>query len=224
MALASNQLSLVIPTSDGPLEGVLLYADNVCAEAGVLLCPPHPLLAGNMDNNVVRAVASRCAGLGLAVLLFNYRAVGRSFRPEPELPLFEYWHRLDTAGDFTAIIEDAQAVLQLSRRYFQRQHLIGYSFGAYIAAGLIDQTTASYTAITPPLMEHDFSPLNDLAVPGLLVEAENEPLLAPSQSLIGANHILRRTLADTDHFFLGREEELAGMVAGFVAEHSPGPQ
>lgn len=217
MALPYHQLALAIPTPDGALEGLLLYTNEASSEAGVLLCPPHPLLAGNLENNVVQAVAAHCAGRGLPVLLFNYRAVGRSFRPAPELPLFEYWHRLDTAGTFGAVIADARAAQAFSHRYMKRLHLIGYSFGAFIACHLIDEATASYTAITPPLMEHDFSPLANLAIPGLIVAAENEPLLADHHAFALPRTIRHQTLPATDHFFLGHEAALARTIGDFLS-------
>lgn len=221
MSLPYHQLALAIPTPGGPLEGLLLYAeDGMASDTGVLLCPPHPLLAGNLDNNVVRAVASHCAGLGLPVLLFNYRAVGKSFRPEPELPLFEYWHRLDTAGDFNAVIADAKAAQAFSRRYFQQLHLVGYSFGAFIAINLIDQATLSYTAITPPLMEYDFSLLANFAVPGLIIEAAEEALLADNTTFAPSKKIRRHTVMGADHFFLGHEEEVARLTGDFLGNPS----
>lgn len=210
-----HRLAVSIPGPEGVLEGNLWYTDGKAGQEGVLLCPPHPLLAGNMENNVVQAVAARCAALGLPVLLFNYRAVGKSFRPEPDLPLFEYWHRLDQEGIFSSVISDSLAVMAFCRRYFQRVHLVGYSFGAFIALNLMDAEPITFTAIAPPLAERDFSRLSTLSLPGLLITAAEDTLLkdradlAPStfQSLV---------LQGTDHFFLGREEEVAQAVSGFI--------
>ena len=50
-------VQLAIPGSYGQLEGRLLYREESENGIGAILCPPHPLLAGNMDNNVVQAVA-----------------------------------------------------------------------------------------------------------------------------------------------------------------------
>ena len=220
MIAECHRLAVSIPVSEGILEGELWYTDENPGQVGVLLCPPHPLLAGNMENNVVQAVAAHCAGLGLPVLLFNYRAVGKSFKPEPDLPLFEYWHRLDQEGSFASVINDSQAVLTFYRRYFQRVHLIGYSFGAFIALNLLAdgaQGAISYAAIAPPIAERDFSRLASLSLPGLLVSAAEDILLQDRDNLILPSTVQRLMLLDTNHFFLGREEEVAQMVGNFLA-------
>jgi alpha/beta superfamily hydrolase len=212
-------LTVSIPGPEGVLEGNLWYTDGEPGQVGVLLCPPHPLLAGNMENNVVQAVAARCAALGLPVLLFNYRGVGKSFKPEPDLPLFEYWHRLDQEGAFSSVISDSQAVLPFCRRYFQQVHLVGYSFGAFIALNLLAngaQGPISYTAIAPPLEERDFSRLASLSLPGLLVAAAEDTLLKDRTDLILPLTVQRLILQGTDHFFLGREEEVAQIVGNFI--------
>lgn len=212
-------LAVSIPGPEGVLEGNLWYTEGKPRGEGVLLCPPHPLLAGNMENNVVQAVAAQCAGLGLPVLLFNYRGVGKSFKPEPDLPLFEYWHRLDQEGTFSAVISDSQAVLAFCHRYFQRVHLIGYSFGAFIALNLLANGTQgpiSYTAIAPPLAERDFTQIASLSLPGLLITAEEDILLKERADLVLPPTLRRLTLHDTDHFFLGREAEVAQAIGDFI--------
>mgnify|MGYP001202573584 CR=1 FL=1 len=209
-------LAVSIPGPEGVLEGNLWYTDGEPGQEGVLLCPPHPLLAGNMENNVVQAVAARCAGLGLPVLLFNYRGVGKSFKPEPDLPLFEYWHRLDQESTFSSVISDSQAVMAFCRRYFQRVHLVGYSFGAFIALNLAVEGSTSYTAIAPPLAERNFVLLSTLTLPGLLITAAEDLLLKDRAELALPSTFQRLVLEETDHFFLGREEEVAQAVGTFI--------
>lgn len=214
-----HSLAVSIPGPDGVLEGNLWYTEGDPGQKGVLLCPPHPLLAGNMENNVVQAVAAHCAGLGLPVLLFNYRGVGKSFKPEPDLPLFEYWHRLDQEGTFASVISDTRAVLAFCRRYFQQVHLVGYSFGAFIALNLLAEKAEgpiSYTAIAPPLAERDFTRLATLALPGLLITAAEDILLKERNELVLPPTFQRIILEETDHFFLEREEEVAEAVGDFI--------
>ena len=212
-----HRLAVSIPGPEGVLEGNLWYTEGKPGGEGVLLYPPHPLLAGNMENNVVQAVATHCAALGLPVLLFNYRGVGKSFKPEPDLPLFEYWHRLDQEGSFTSVISDSRAVMAFCRRYFQRVHLVGYSFGAFIALNLMDAEPITFTAIAPPLAERNFSRLSTLRLPGLLVTAAEDTLLKDRADLALPPTFQRLVLRDTDHFFLGREEEVAQAVGGFIS-------
>ncbi|KHE94229.1 MAG: hypothetical protein SCABRO_00002, partial [Candidatus Scalindua brodae] len=51
--------------SDGlNLEGVLSYDENIINPPMVLLCPPHPHLGGDMENNVITALGNVLAENG----------------------------------------------------------------------------------------------------------------------------------------------------------------
>ena len=45
---------------------------------GVVICHPHPLYGGNMDNNVVLSLSFALAQEGFVTLRFNFRGVGNS--------------------------------------------------------------------------------------------------------------------------------------------------
>ena len=78
-----DAVSTRIPTLEGVLEARVIYDPGNEGPGGALLCPPHPLLAGNIDNNVAMSVARCVAGAGVPVVAFNYRGVGASFQPDP---------------------------------------------------------------------------------------------------------------------------------------------
>ena len=65
-----HMVQLSIPGCCGQLEGRLYYGENSTEGVGTVVCPPHPLLAGNMDNNVIQAVCQAVAG-HMPVLTFN---------------------------------------------------------------------------------------------------------------------------------------------------------
>jgi len=68
---------VAIPAGAGlALEGALAMPPETLA--GVVVCHPHPLYGGDMDNPVVVRVQEVCAELGLATLRFNFRGVGGS--------------------------------------------------------------------------------------------------------------------------------------------------
>ena len=210
MTTETFNTELAIPCQVGALEARILYRENT-ASCGVIICPPHPLLAGNMDNNVVQALAKTLCK-HFPVLLFNYQGVGKSSSSEPDLTLFEFWDRLDASGDFSAIISDSRTVVNWSRKLFPQNHLIGYSFGALMAMHVAEkEQTASLTAITPPLNAYDFSALHHLQTPVTLFLAEQDDLVQ-SGAFVQHHKIPVITLSGTDHFFRTREKELAGLV------------
>jgi alpha/beta superfamily hydrolase len=206
---------VTIPGLCGQLEGQLLYSSEEASGPGSIICPPHPLLAGNLDNNVVQAVAKKMAA-SMPVLLFNYPAVGKSTSPRLDLPLFEYWHALDQRNDYELIIEEVTKVVAWSAGYFDRFHLVGYSFGAHMALTAITPQTLSYTAIAPPLSACDFTSLQALPIPVHLITAQNDSLLAAPPQLPEQKNITRTIIKGADHFFLKREEEIAAQIAGFI--------
>lgn len=205
-------VEVILPGIYGNLEGRLLYSQEEEAGAGLILFPPHPLLAGNMDNNVVQAVARRMATF-MPVLLFNYPAVGNSYRPRPDLPLFEYWNTLDQHGTYETVIKEARQVIAESSRYFPRYHLAGYSFGAVMALAALTPAALSYTAIAPPLAEHDFSRLATLSLPVCIIRAERDDLLATPSNLPSGGNVLISSIKGSDHFFLQREQAVADHLA-----------
>ena len=212
---ALHVVQLSIPGGSGQLEGRLLFREETTQAAGAIFCPPHPLLAGNMDNNVVQAVANQVARI-MPVLLFNYPAVGTSTSPRPDLPLFEVWHRLDQRRDYGPVIEAVRQVIAWSSSYFRCYHLIGYSFGACMALAALTAAALSYTAIAPPLAEEDFSALPTLSLPVCLITAGQEALLAAPGSCPAQPRITLIRIDGADHFFRNREEVLAGRILQFL--------
>src|ERR671922_3090318 len=66
-------------TADGvSCEGIITHPDGISQAPGLVICHPHPLYGGDMENNVVRGMAEAFAAAGFVVLRFNFRGVGRS--------------------------------------------------------------------------------------------------------------------------------------------------
>jgi len=91
------------------------------ATSMVLVCHPHPLFGGTMDNKVVTTVAQAFTRLGHSAIRFNYRGVGGS---EGQFD--------DSQGE----VADALAVARyaIGELGIDQIYLAGFSFGAYIAA------------------------------------------------------------------------------------------
>ncbi|MEN8258306.1 MAG: hypothetical protein ABFS09_10645 [Thermodesulfobacteriota bacterium] len=215
MAMDFNCTEVTIPCECGQLEGRLLSKSDAQQGPGLIICPPHPLLAGTMDNNVVQAIAHAMVAT-MPVLLFNYRAVGKSSHPQPDLTLLEYWHGLDERKEYGAVIREVGQVMEWSLGYFADFHLLGYSFGSYIALQAMNSQALSYTAISPPLAEHDFSALENLKRPGYVILAEKDEFLEGAVQQVPENVHCLQILKGADHLFIKREGEVAARVADFL--------
>jgi len=66
----------VIPVAHGGLEAIL--REPAAPIAAAVVCHPHPLHGGTMNNNVVYRTAKALVDAGVAALRFNFRGVGGS--------------------------------------------------------------------------------------------------------------------------------------------------
>ena len=82
------------------------------SNCGVLLCSPQPFLGGDLDNNVLRALATAIAGRGRPCLRFNYRSVGASHDVDARESRFDYWRRVEEAKAHDAVHADARRALE----------------------------------------------------------------------------------------------------------------
>jgi len=121
----AERLSLAGPA--GPLQALIETAVTEVegpqpVSAFAVVCHPHPLYGGTMDNKVVYTVARALEQLGAPAIRFNFRGVGASAGSYDE-------GRGETA--------DALAVIAYGRRRWPHAALwlAGFSFGGAVAVG-----------------------------------------------------------------------------------------
>src|SRR5262245_51931249 len=107
------------------------------ARAGLVVCHPHPLYGGDMDNPVVVRAAEVGRETGLSTLRFNFRGTGRS---------------TGSHGGGTAEMADVQAGLAALAEGLPGGApvgLAGYSFGAWVAARVAAEDPRPLGLIAP---------------------------------------------------------------------------
>jgi alpha/beta superfamily hydrolase len=109
--------SLFLEGPTGRLEALLEEPDHRAPRLAAVVCHPHPLYGGTMQNKVVYRLARGLRRAGTVVLRFNFRGVGQSQGEH---------------GYMAGEIEDARAALQYLRaRYPELPFaLAGFSFGS----------------------------------------------------------------------------------------------
>ena len=71
--------SVLLPGPAGAIELACALPAAEIARAGVaIVCHPHPLQGGTMHNKVVTIIERSLLELGLVVVRFNFRGVGKS--------------------------------------------------------------------------------------------------------------------------------------------------
>lgn len=115
--MARHIESLFLEGPVGRLEALLEEPDHRAPRLAAVVCHPHPLYGGTMQNKVVYRLARGLRRAGTVVLRFNFRGVGQSQGEH---------------GYMTGEIEDARTALEhLRARYPQLPFaLAGFSFGS----------------------------------------------------------------------------------------------
>jgi len=201
---------------DLKLEGILELVSHASLEIpgpGVVLCHPHPLYGGRMDNNVTQAISMALANRGVTALRFNFRGVDRS---EGTFDGGEGETRDALAA--VSYLADREEVSP------SRIGMMGYSFGGAIAlkAALSGEEVKAVAAVSPaglPVFE-------DHPVPRLIICGSRDEIVSTSAILeeeedikgaSGAGHI--QLVDGADHFWWGYEEKLGQSIANFFENY-----
>ncbi|MEK9711198.1 MAG: alpha/beta fold hydrolase [Thalassolituus sp.] len=112
-----EEKAVSIPVEDFTLEGLASGDDTT---TGLVMCHPHPLFSGTMQNKVVTTVIRTAADLGWGTLRFNFRGTGKSGGVHD--------HGVGEQEDVAAAVAYAREVLG-----WKRVILAGFSFGAGLA-------------------------------------------------------------------------------------------
>jgi len=202
-------------SDDLTLEGVLFLPEEASGVPGLVICHPHPLHGGDMDNNVVMALAAAFAGAGYAVLRFNFRGVGWSGGRYGD----GIGEQADAKGALTYMA--AQSAINPDRLL-----LAGYSFGARVALTVApaDPRVQGIIAIAPPMRQADWPGLDAYRAPKLFLCGDADPV-CPREAITTLVARLPEPkrlsiLPGTDHFFLGQERTLGQQAVRLVQELS----
>lgn len=196
------------------LEGVVHSGGTEDAHPGIVVCHPHPLYGGDMDNIVVMAVCQAFARTGMTALRFNFRGVGGSG---------------GNHGEGVAEQQDVRAaldyLLSLPGVDAERVGLAGYSFGALVAAAVAPAYTRlrALALISPPARALDGSKLATLAAARLIAVGDSDQFAPEAELRRIADSMPQPTelvvVAGADHFWMGRTAELARQVADFFSRY-----
>jgi hypothetical protein len=203
-------MDVTIPSSGVALEGIFWSASNEAVEAAsqysplrvAVVCHPHPQYGGTMHNKVVFRAGRALQELGMAVLRFNFRGVGKS------TGAYDFGH-----GEK----EDVRAAIDyLHNRYPQAEVVLaGYSFGAWVGllVGCQDKRVTQLVGIGTPVATNDFSFLIDCTKPKLFIHGTEDEFGSVEQMqtlLLSIPEPKELILIEgAEHFFNGKLEALS---------------
>ncbi|MET0988150.1 MAG: alpha/beta family hydrolase [Steroidobacteraceae bacterium] len=194
----------------GPLEALLEVPANDTGRAFAVVCHPHPLYGGTMNNKVVYTVARALLEVGMPALRFNFRGVEAS------------------AGQFADGVgetEDARAAIHWMRARFPQRALWlgGFSFGGAVAirAAVLEQAEVLVT-VAPAVDRIAGTEALLPRCPWLILQGDQDDLVPVDatrswvQNLPQAPRLI--VLAGADHFFHARLTELRQHLLNWIAE------
>ena len=204
---------IVIPGPAGALEALLeIPAQHDAGHFGVV-CHPHPLYGGTLENKVVHTLARAFQELGAPTLRFNFRGVG------------------DSGGEFDqgrGEVEDVLAVVAHGRHLFPGAALwlAGFSFGGAVAVSSAARAHPERLVLVAPgvtlLNVGNAAP----PCPWLIVQGDADDVIEPKYVLDWAASVAHpsqahpqpqiRVLPGAGHFFHGRLHELRAAVLTFL--------
>ena len=196
------------------LEGIIALPDGDGPFPGVVMCHPHPLHGGNMDNNVVVAVTFGLADAGIASLRFNFRGVGNS-QGEHAKGEKEHEETL-VAMDFLGALPDVDD---------DRIGLGGYSFSTRVicAHKQLYKKPRAIALVAPSIEAITDSPLQTEITPKMIITGDRDRLVNAD----GVDGQLARfdpptdyhVVPGADHFWVGQEGQMAECVVQFFRDN-----
>jgi alpha/beta superfamily hydrolase len=195
------------------LEGILAIPEGAGPFPAVIVCHPHPLYGGSMDNNVVYSLSEKITQSSLASFKFNFRGVGGSQG--------EFSQGIGEQEDVEAAISFISTVKEIDSK---RMGLAGYSAGAGFAlpVGFNDDRIRALAAVSPPLSMFDFDFLKSCPKPKFLISGSRDDLILIDQFLEFCQNLPEpkecESIEGADHFWWGYESSLADKVAAFFTK------
>jgi alpha/beta superfamily hydrolase len=176
--------------------------ENASGTHAAVFTHPHPLYGGDMDNTVVRAVREAYLLRGYSTLRFNFRGTGESEG--------RYDNGVGERQDVQA------AIAFLVGLGMTAVDLVGYSFGAWVNAG-VSTGFRRMVMVSPPVGFIDFGPLEP--IPGLhLIVTGDRDDIAPAQMISTFRASWNpaaafEVIAGADHFYAGALKTLEDTIA-----------
>ena len=207
-----NSQKLELDGPAGKLEALLEAPQESGPVACAVVCHPHPLHGGTMQNKVVHTLARSFIEQDFIVLRFNFRGVNESNG------VFD-----EGRGE----LDDVFAAMDyLSNRFPDLPLWIsGFSFGAAIAVyAAAERRPAGLVSIAPAVSRFTKPLLPQPDCPWLILQGDQDELVDVDETIAWVNGLdpgpELQVFEGTEHFFHGKLALLREAVESFIVKHS----
>ncbi|MDH4269582.1 MAG: dienelactone hydrolase family protein [Dehalococcoidia bacterium] len=198
------------PSGELLLEGIVAIPEGAGAFPAVIVCHPHPLYGGSMDNNVVHSLCETLTEASFVSFKFNFRGVGGSQG--------EFGQGIGEQADVEAAISFIRALKEVDS---ERIGVAGYSAGAGfgLPIGSSDGRIKALAAVSPPLNEFNFDFLKSSPKQKFLVSGSRDNSTAADEFLQFCQSLAEpkqcEIIEGADHSWWEYESRLAAQVTAF---------
>lgn len=199
---------------DGPagrLEGILEARDEADIVGCAVVCHPHPLHGGTMQNKVAHTLARSFVAQRFVGLRFNFRGVGKS---EGKFD--------DGKGE----LEDVFAATEFLAAAYPDlpMWLAGFSFGAAMAVlAAAQRKPDGLISIAPAVSRFARAMSAQPDCPWLILQGDRDELVDVDETIAWVNDLQPgpelQILEGAEHFFHGKLITLREAVETFIARH-----
>jgi alpha/beta superfamily hydrolase len=190
-------------TIDGPAGVLQLVVNGVSRDEWIgvaVLCHPHPLYGGTMDNKVVHTLMRACRDVGIACVRFNFRGVGASSG--------QFDGGRGEREDLGTVVGKVRSILGGAE---QKPLIVGgFSFGGSVAAAFCSTPEGvgiqRLLLVAPAIGKYGFSPVMAPSCPALVVQGGNDEVLDPQtvrQWAGNLDNVDYEEMIPAGHFFHG---------------------
>jgi uncharacterized protein len=205
-----QRVSLAGPS--GAIEALIETPPESKPLAFGVICHPHPLYGGALENKVVHTLARSFQEAGAATVRFNFRGVGKSAG--------HFAEGLGETADTLAVIEAGRVRWPDTPLW-----LGGFSFGGAIAVRAAqDSGPRLLVTVAPAVTLINLSDIKVPDCPWLIVQGSDDELVDAKKVVDWAASLQPSPevalLPGVGHFFHGRLRELSQVVLDFVRARS----
>jgi alpha/beta superfamily hydrolase len=201
-----------IPGPCGSLETIIENPTTSPKKLLAIICHPHPLFEGTMNNKVVTTLVRVFQKLDIVPLRFNFRGVGKSEG--------QYGH-------VTGELDDLRAVIHWVKEQYPDYKLLlaGFSFGSYIATKVATEINpVALITIAPAVHHNDFAALPPIHFPWIVVQGDADEVVPPDEVFEWLNTLSPQPqvirMPGVGHFFHGHLIPLRDQLVSLLTDFS----
>ena len=180
----------------------------------ILILPPDPRYGGTMNNEIVKLLERVFQKCGFSTLAINYQGSGKSDG------------NFTRAADGIVTASIALDWLQLHNSESSYYWIVGYSFGAYVAADIATRRPEieNFVFLSPLIKQYDFEFMSPALSDGLIVVGEKDEFvnqqnldkLLEKMNEYSKVTIDKIVIMDANHKYESKLEELEAELEQYI--------